>query len=109
MPIGQLANAIAGRLRDRIRAGEFPPGTRLPSINEVRQVEDVAKQTAHNAFKVLQDEGLAVAATGSGFYVADPLPPPRPPGVADLPLGVQMDQLRRRLDDVERRLDAGGL
>ncbi len=60
---------IAASLRERIRAGEWGPGERLPSIPSLAQAYDVAKQTGQRAIDQLRVEGLLITRPGSGTYV----------------------------------------
>jgi GntR family transcriptional regulator len=62
---------IAKWLRDRIQAGEYPPGRRIPSDKYILYVRGVARTTARRAVEVLRNEGLVVTTQGRGTYVAD--------------------------------------
>ena len=61
---------VADDLRRRIRAGEYRPGQRLPSAQDLHQMYDVAVGTARKALRLLRDEGTAAMAPGRGTYVA---------------------------------------
>jgi len=61
--------AIADDLRDRIRHGDLEPGAKLPSGRELAQQHGVARNTADEAVKLLQAEGLVDVRHGSGAYV----------------------------------------
>jgi GntR family transcriptional regulator len=60
---------IAAALRIRIRAGEWPPGDRLPSIPALATEYGVAKQTVQRAIDQLRLDGLLITRPGSGTYV----------------------------------------
>jgi GntR family transcriptional regulator len=60
---------IAAAIRDRIRAGEWAPGERLPSIPALAQTYTVAKQTIQRTIDQLRVEGLLITRPGSGTYV----------------------------------------
>jgi GntR family transcriptional regulator len=60
---------IAGILRQRIEAGEIPPGRRIPSLVELEAEFEVARDTLRKAVQVLKDEGLVETVTGMGIYV----------------------------------------
>jgi DNA-binding GntR family transcriptional regulator len=60
---------VAAVLRERIQAGQYGPGLRLPSINDLVQEFGVARVTAGKALRLLQAEGLAEMSAGMGFYV----------------------------------------
>ncbi len=60
---------VAAILRERIEAGQYRPGARLPSINDLVQEFGVARTTAGKALRLLVTEGLAELSPGRGFYV----------------------------------------
>lgn len=60
---------IAAFLRHRIRAGEWAPGERLPSIPALAGGYEVAKQTVQRAIDQLRVDGLLITRPGSGTYV----------------------------------------
>jgi len=62
---------IADQLRKRILSGEIPPGRRIPSLTELEQTYDVARDTLRKAVQVLKDEGLVETVQGMGVYVID--------------------------------------
>ncbi len=73
---------IARQLADAIRAGEFKPGEKLPSIRKLKKELGVAFNTVLRAYKDLADMGLSYSIRGRGVYVSDDAPapiPPRPP------------------------------
>ena len=49
---------IAADLRERIEAGEYPPGTLLPKIDELTRSYGAARQTVRSAITVLAKSGL---------------------------------------------------
>lgn len=61
---------VAGLIRARIESGELRPGDPIPSQNWIIQNYGVARQTAHNALRLLVDEGLVVIVPGVGALVA---------------------------------------
>jgi GntR family transcriptional regulator len=60
---------IAESLRQRIRAGEWRAGERLPSIPALAEGYGVAKQTVQRTIDQLRVEGLLITRPGSGTYV----------------------------------------
>jgi len=60
---------IADHLRDAIGQGRLAPGDQLPSEAQLMAHYGVARMTARNALRVLQDEGLITAEHGRGVYV----------------------------------------
>ncbi|WP_426513881.1 PLP-dependent aminotransferase family protein [Dactylosporangium sp. McL0621] len=109
--------AIAGELAARIRSGEVPAGTRLPTHRELARERRIAVGTATRVYAELAAMGLTVGEPGRGTYVRDlagfdgpepsrALPVPR---VADLSFNQPLDpaqagELRRAL----RRLAGAG-
>ncbi len=69
---GRLADRVADDLRARIAAGEYKPGDKLPSQNELAASYQVAKMTAYQAITQLREQGLVYARHGSGVYVTEP-------------------------------------
>lgn len=62
---------IADILRERIESGEIPPGRRIPSLVELEQEFEVARDTLRKAVQVLKDEGLVETVTGMGVFVRE--------------------------------------
>jgi len=60
---------IAAQIRSRIRAGDWAPGERLPSIPAIAEMYGVAKQTVQRTIDQLRIEGVLITKPGSGTYV----------------------------------------
>lgn len=58
-------------LIDRIRTGEYPPGTELPSYRELAKLYSVGRTTISVVLKRLKDAGLVVGVQGRGVFVAE--------------------------------------
>ena len=70
---------IAGDLRTRIAAGEFPVGATLPSITDLQRHYAVAGlNTIRQAQQLLVDDGLIETRQGVGTFVLRTEPRPRP-------------------------------
>ncbi len=69
------------RLGTAIRLGLLPPGTRLPAERELCTKLSIARSTLRQALVALAQSGHlhATRGRGGGTFVADPLPPARPP------------------------------
>jgi GntR family transcriptional regulator len=67
---------IAEILRRRIKAGQYPPDTRIPTESELVEAFEVARTTARRAIGVLREEGLIYTVPQRGSYVVR-----RPSGV----------------------------
>lgn len=72
----QLANFI----RYRIAANELPPGTNLPSVQELAEQAGVARVTVRHAYGILVQEGLISSERGHGTRVKG-MPAQRDDGV----------------------------
>ena len=62
---------IADDLRRKIENGTILPGRRIPSIVEMEQEYQVARDTLRKATQVLKDEGLVETVVGMGIFVVD--------------------------------------
>jgi GntR family transcriptional regulator len=60
---------VAEDLRRRIDAAEFKVGERLPAIPAIAEAYGVARNTAHDAVRMLAQWGLVISKSGSGTYV----------------------------------------
>jgi GntR family transcriptional regulator len=58
-------------LRDKILAGDLPPGAMVPSIVTIHQEYGIAKTTARKVLAALKDEGLITTTPGWGSFVTD--------------------------------------
>ncbi|MBD3550004.1 GntR family transcriptional regulator [Streptomyces sp. JV180] len=64
---------IADDLRRRIAAGEYTPGTRLPSTRQLANAYSVDPKTIYRSVALLKESGQLVSRQGAGVYV-----PPEP-------------------------------
>jgi GntR family transcriptional regulator len=62
---------LADLFRQRVDKGEWQPGGRLPSIEELMLQFDVARVTVRQAIALLADEGLLSPQRGRGTFVTD--------------------------------------
>lgn len=60
---------IAGELRELIRDGTYPPGSRLPTISRLCEFHGVSEIVVRNAFALLRTEGLIETHRGGGTLV----------------------------------------
>jgi DNA-binding GntR family transcriptional regulator len=60
---------VAAILKERIDAGTYAPGKRLPSVRDLVQEFGIAQLTGRKALKVLVDEGIAEMSPGMGTFV----------------------------------------
>lgn len=60
---------MATRMAELIDSGAFQPGQRLPSVRDTAAHEGVSISTAMQAFRWLEDKGLAHAKPKAGYFV----------------------------------------
>jgi DNA-binding GntR family transcriptional regulator len=66
----QVAEVVIGR----IKAGQYPPGARVPSTLELATELGVASSTSQKALAYLRREGWLRGETGIGTFVVDDPP-----------------------------------
>jgi len=96
---------LAQILRLRIRTGEYPPDSQLPSIAELARQFDVAVVTARQALALLEQDGLVQRRQGIGTFV---LPEAMAPQGLRLPLDQDWSGIRALWQDSETRILAEG-
>lgn len=62
---------IADSLAVRIAAGEWKPGERIPTTNDVAREYRSSEATAYRALVLLIDRGVVEGRRGSGRFVPD--------------------------------------
>ncbi|MDG4757701.1 GntR family transcriptional regulator [Micromonospora sp. WMMD710] len=60
---------IASKIRERIEAGEWAPGARLPTLNDLAAEYDANRDTIGRAIALLETEGYVWAVQGRGIAV----------------------------------------
>jgi GntR family transcriptional regulator len=60
---------IADDIQARIEAGEYPPGSAIPSYRELSRIYTVSMATAQRAVRVLRERGVARGMRGRGVFV----------------------------------------
>jgi GntR family transcriptional regulator len=60
---------ISQEIINRITVGELPPGTKIPSENEIIRRHGVSNTTARKTLQLLENEGWALRIKGKGTYV----------------------------------------
>ncbi|MET7333605.1 GntR family transcriptional regulator [Nonomuraea sp. NPDC005650] len=71
-PGSALYSELTRDLRDRIDRGEFPPGARLPSENELAQTYGVNRLTVRRALSELAQTNAIRTEHGVGSFVREP-------------------------------------
>jgi GntR family transcriptional regulator len=70
---GRTAYAnLADELRRALRTGEFPPGAKLPTENELAELHGLSRQTIRRAMQDLVNEGLIYRVAGRGTFPMNP-------------------------------------
>ncbi|MFD5814761.1 GntR family transcriptional regulator [Streptomyces sp. NPDC127038] len=64
-----LHERIAADLRDQINAGDYPPGTAIPSTEQLKTRFNASNATVQKALGLLKREGLVVGRAGSSVQV----------------------------------------
>lgn len=67
---GSQSARVYAALRDAILGGEIAPGTQLPPTRTLAEWLSVARHAVVGAYESLQGDGLVVARTGAGSFVA---------------------------------------
>lgn len=65
------SDQIVEDLAERIRRGEYPPGTQMPTYRELSELYNVGFTTVSQVYKRLRDRGVLVGVQGRGVYVAE--------------------------------------
>src|SRR6218665_2672526 len=97
----RLYRLIAERIAQKIRAGGFPVGSRLPAERELAELLQVSRSSAREARIALELSGYVEGRVGSGVYVPTARGPGTPalaasgkaPGIADSASGIGIFEL----------------
>jgi len=77
MPVTLYMN-LARLLEDRIEQGLYRPGDRLPSVRALSTEHGVSLSTVQQAYRLLEDNGLAAPKPKSGYFVSNKTLPALP-------------------------------
>lgn len=83
-PPKRLYEQVADQLAEKIAAGEYGVGQRLPSERDLAAAFAVSRPTIREAVIALELDGLVEVKTGSGVYVTARVPKTGSPGVTDI-------------------------
>lgn len=95
---------IADELRGQIRNGSLPPGTALPSINQLCERYDVSTSVVKAAISVLRTEGLIVGQQGKGVFVREPESAGLAEASGDSAIMEQLVEMRALMRDLGDRI-----
>ncbi|HEY3595963.1 MAG TPA: FadR/GntR family transcriptional regulator [Paraburkholderia sp.] len=70
--VGTLADRVTAVLLEKIKGGEFPPGTRLPTEQVISERFGVSRTVVREAISRLKSDGLVEVRQGSGTVVREP-------------------------------------
>ncbi len=62
---------VAEAIEARIHAGIYPPGSQLPTQEELAEEFSIARGTISKAIAILKDRGLILSRPPVGVFVAD--------------------------------------
>ncbi len=68
---GKTAGQIERLIEQRIRAGDYAPGTQLPTVRELARLIGVNKNTVARAYQALERKGCLDLIRGRGAFVAE--------------------------------------
>jgi GntR family transcriptional regulator len=71
MTIPLSYRGIANDITARIAAGEYPPGSKIPSYAQLAALYSVSVSTAQRAVMALEERGVVVGVQGRGVFVKD--------------------------------------
>jgi GntR family transcriptional regulator len=67
--IEALRDQLVALIRERIAAGKYQPGTKLPTAREFAEEFDISSRTVSEAFRVLRESGEVIGVRGRGVFV----------------------------------------
>lgn len=95
---------VAGDLQGKIDAGDYAPGSRLPSVRQLAASYGVSSQTVQRALRELANDGLVVSQQGRAAFVRDPdRPLYQVPDVAEL--AKRLEAVEHEVRELRERLD----
>jgi GntR family transcriptional regulator len=74
MPRQQRYEQVADDLLSKIRSGEYPHGSKLPSRAQLCQIYDVSESVIEKAMWILRREGWTETLPGVGVFVSEKSP-----------------------------------
>jgi DNA-binding GntR family transcriptional regulator len=93
---------IAADLRERIEAGEFPAGAKLPPLRKLSADYGVAQETAKDGLEQLCSDGSAHRVEGRGYFVTGAQSGPAPTRDDRLEaIEAEVRELRARVANLE--------
>ena len=86
---GPKYKALADTLKDGIRVGALPAGSKLPPVRDLAWKLSITPGTVARAYTILTDAGICEATVGRGTFVANlpTMPEPDPMAINGVPHG----------------------
>lgn len=102
---GYASRQLADALRAEINSGAYPPGSKIPSYRQLRDLHHVALNTAQTAIRILAAEGLVEIRPAQGAYVREDADSTGPTVRAELAnLQAALRRSRRDLAAAEKKV-----
>lgn len=90
----KLSDIVYAKIAGRIRSGEYPAESRLPTENDLADALGVSRPIVREALARLRNDGVVLSRRGSGTYVR----PQRDGAVGRAPALTSIADMRRCLD-----------
>lgn len=74
MTVSSKVDLVMNDVIHRIRSGDYPPGSKLPSAASMRAHYDVSQQTIRTAVDRLRAYGWVTGVPGAGIFVVQTPP-----------------------------------
>jgi GntR family transcriptional repressor for pyruvate dehydrogenase complex len=97
---------VMQHLKQQIESGEYPPGTRLPTVVELAEGFEVGRSTVREALSALKAMGFVDIRHGGGTFVSKELPREAPGEGAVAGLFYKAESLREVLE-VRKFIETG--
>jgi DNA-binding FadR family transcriptional regulator len=108
---GTLVSQLADTLRQAISAGQFTPGSRLPSEAQLTEAHGVSRTVVREAIASLRADRLVEARQGAGVFVLEPRT--AVPQALLAPINIDLAQVSSMIELLELRtaveVEAAGL
>ena len=96
-PFVPIYQRLVNDYKDDIITRKYKPGDRIDSINQVRRLHHVSRETAKTVLKILARDGYIIQRPGKGSFVADLRPRKKLWGLVLPFYSVQYEDLLNRL------------
>jgi len=73
--IAPLRDQLVAVITARIESGEYPPGSKLPTTQQLAAEFEISARTVTDALAILRERGLLIGVRGRGVFVAPDIRP----------------------------------